>query len=64
MFRCFSTSRNIFDSKKILKKKIIGVTCHNSLKLAKIAKTKRFTNAKLVIEKSKQNNLIENNRII
>lgn len=32
--------------------------------IAKIAKTKRFTNAKLVIEKSKQNNLRENNRII
>ena len=27
-------------------------------------KTKRFTNTKLVIEKSKQNNLIENNKII
>ena len=27
-------------------------------------KTKKFTNAKLVIEKSKQNNLIENNKII
>ena len=26
--------------------------------------TKKFTNAKLVIEKSKQNNLIENNKII
>jgi hypothetical protein len=26
--------------------------------------TKKFTNAKLVIEKSKQNNLIENNEII
>ena len=29
---------NILDSKKILKKKIIGITCHNSLKLAKTAK--------------------------
>jgi len=29
---------NVLDSKKILKKKIIGITCHNSLKLAKIAK--------------------------
>ena len=29
---------NILDSKKILKKKIIGITCHNSLKLAKFAK--------------------------
>ena len=28
---------NVLDSKKILKKKIIGITCHNSLKLAKIA---------------------------
>ena len=28
------------------------------------SKTKKFTNAKLVIEKSKQNNLIENNKII
>jgi len=27
-------------------------------------KTSKFTNTKLVIEKSKQNNLIENNRII
>jgi len=27
-------------------------------------KTKKFTNAKLVIEKSKQNNLIENSKII
>ena len=27
-------------------------------------KTKRFTNTKLVIEKSKQNNLIENNKMI
>ena len=27
-------------------------------------KTKKFTNTKLVIEKSKQNNLIENNKII
>ena len=30
----------------------------------KISNTKKFTNTKLVIEKSKQNNLIENNRII
>ena len=30
----------------------------------KNTKTKRFTNTKLVIEKSKQNNLIENNKII
>lgn len=30
----------------------------------KNSKTKRFTNTKLVIEKSKQNNLIENNKII
>ena len=29
---------NILDTKKIFKKKIIGITCHNSLKLAKIAK--------------------------
>ena len=28
---------NIVEAKKILKNKIIGVTCHNSLKLAKIA---------------------------
>ena len=28
---------NIIDARKLLKKKIIGVTCHNSLKLAKIA---------------------------
>ena len=28
---------NILDAKKILKNKIIGVTCHNSIKLAKIA---------------------------
>ncbi len=28
---------NIFKAKKILKNKIIGVTCHNSLKLAKMA---------------------------
>ena len=26
-----------FESKKILKNKIIGVTCHNSIKLAKYA---------------------------
>ena len=31
---------------------------------AKSNKTKKFTNTKLVIEKSKQNNLIENNKII
>ncbi len=31
---------------------------------AKSTKTKKFTNTKLVIEKSKQNNLIENNKII
>ena len=30
----------------------------------KINKTKKFTNNKLVIEKSKQNNLIGNNKII
>ena len=28
---------NIIKAKKILKKKIIGITCHNSIKLAKIA---------------------------
>ena len=28
---------NISDARKLLKKKIIGVTCHNSLRLAKIA---------------------------
>ena len=28
---------NIADAKKIIKKKIIGITCHNSIKLAKIA---------------------------
>ena len=28
---------NIKDAKKILKKKIIGVTCHNSIRLAKLA---------------------------
>ena len=28
---------NIEDARKYLKKKIIGITCHNSLKLAKIA---------------------------
>ena len=28
---------NIFDARKILKNKIIGVTCHNSIKLARIA---------------------------
>ena len=28
---------NIFEAKKILKNKIIGVTCHNSIKLAKNA---------------------------
>ncbi len=28
---------NIFDARKILKNKIIGVTCHNSIRLAKIA---------------------------
>ena len=28
---------NIFDARKILKNKIIGVTCHNSIKLCKIA---------------------------
>jgi hypothetical protein len=30
----------------------------------KVNKTKKFTNTKLVIEKSKQNDLIENNKII
>src|SRR5210317_1322400 len=29
---------SIIDARKILKKKIIGVTCHNSINLAKIAK--------------------------
>ena len=29
---------NILDAKRFFKKKIIGITCHNSLKLAKIAK--------------------------
>ena len=28
---------NIFNARKILKNKIIGVTCHNSIKLAKYA---------------------------
>ena len=28
---------NILDARKLLGKKIIGITCHNSLKLAKIA---------------------------
>ena len=28
---------NLIKAKKILKKKIIGITCHNSIKLAKIA---------------------------
>ena len=28
---------NFFEAKKILKKKIIGITCHNSIKLVKIA---------------------------
>ena len=28
---------NIIDAKKIIKNKIIGITCHNSIKLAKIA---------------------------
>ena len=28
---------NLMEAKKILKKKIIGITCHNSIKLAKIA---------------------------
>ena len=28
---------NLMKAKKILKKKIIGITCHNSIKLAKIA---------------------------
>ena len=32
--------------------------------ILKHTKTKKFTNAKLVIEKSKQNNLIEYNKII
>ena len=27
----------ILDARKIIKKKIIGITCHNSIKLAKIA---------------------------
>ncbi len=31
---------SIIDARKILKKKIIGVTCHNSINLAKIAKKK------------------------
>ncbi len=31
------TDMNIKDARKILNKKIIGITCHNSLKLAKIA---------------------------
>ena len=28
---------NIIKARKIIKKKIIGITCHNSIKLAKIA---------------------------
>ena len=27
----------IYDARKIIKKKIIGITCHNSIKLAKLA---------------------------
>ncbi len=36
---------NINKAKKILKKKIIGITCHNSIKLAKIAE---FNNASYI----------------
>ena len=28
---------NIFEARKILGNKIIGITCHNSIKLAKVA---------------------------
>jgi len=31
---------SIIDARKILKKKLIGITCHNSINLAKIAKKK------------------------
>ena len=31
------TDMNLIKARKILKKKIIGITCHNSIKLAKIA---------------------------
>ena len=52
-----------------IKKKLVSFKC-NTFELKKITmapknnKTKKFTNTKLVIEKSKQNNLIENNKII
>jgi len=52
-----------------IKKKLVSFN-ELALQLKKIiiepknTKTKRFTNTKLVIEKSKQNNLIENNKII
>ena len=52
-----------------IKKKLLSFKeCSFELKKKTIEmkkkKTKKFTNTKLVIEKSKQNNLIENNRII
>lgn len=52
-----------------IKKKLLSFKeCSLELKKRTIetkkSKTKKFTNTKLVIEKSKQNNLIENRRII
>ena len=32
---------NIFEARKIIGNKIIGITCHNSIKLAKIAVTNK-----------------------
>lgn len=51
-------------------KKKLDVTTQSIFELRKYTnrmkntKTKTFTNTKLVIEKSKQNNFIENNKII
>ena len=38
---------SINDARKILKKKIIGITCHNSIKLAKIAIENGYNSQKI-----------------
>ena len=50
--------------KKLVSFKELAFELNKTTTAPKSSKTKKFTNAKLVIEKSKQNNLIENNKII
>ena len=50
--------------KKLISFRELSVKVENTIIALKNNKTKRFTNTKLVIEKSNQNNFIENNKII